>query len=245
MLRANHPVSTFFFCRVIFAPSQLCARDATGPSQSAKSLRVEHMLREMGQIGQNKHGIPKRRSYDGDRANQRSVATLEKPKLECAMRVSQFLEDQHVVFETVDHPPAYTAQKRARVLHISGRQVVKCVLVAGADDSARFTIAVLPAKDHVDLNALGRHLEVPVRLASEAELAELFRDCEHGALTPFGSLYGIRTLLEESVDRESMIVFESQRHAMAIKMRCRDFEAMEKPRRCKFKLTAPARNRDA
>ena len=34
------------------------------------------------------------------------------------MRISQYLAEQQVAFETVVHPPAFTAQKRAKILHV-------------------------------------------------------------------------------------------------------------------------------
>jgi Ala-tRNA(Pro) deacylase len=147
------------------------------------------------------------------------------------MRVAQFLTDQHVAFETMVHPPAFTAQKRAKFLHIPGRHVIKCVLLASEN---RFFLAVLPATQQVDLEALASRLGSSLRLASEQEIAQHFRDCEYGALTPFGSLYGFPTLLEDAIDPESLIVFEAQRHAVAIRMRCRDFEMLERPTRCRF-----------
>ncbi len=93
------------------------------------------------------------------------------------MRVPDYLLDQHVTFQTVYHPPAFTSQKRARFLHISGRQVVKCVLLASGKG---FILAVLRAVDHVDLAALAKTLGMNVRLASDDELAEQFGDCEPG-----------------------------------------------------------------
>lgn len=167
----------------------------------------------------------------GSGASARYSAGSDFPLSGTNMRVSQFLTDQHVAFETVVHPPAFTAQKRARFLHIPGRHVVKSVLLAC---DGEFVLAVLPATDHIDLSALGRCLGTPVRLATESELSRLFGDCERGALAPFGSLYGVPTILEDALDPETIIAFESQMHALAIKMRCRDFETLEKPRRCRF-----------
>lgn len=149
------------------------------------------------------------------------------------MRVAQFLKDHDAAFEALTHAPAYTAQKRARFLHISGRQVVKSVLLAC---EGRFVLAVLPAADHIKLDAVASEMGAPTRLASEAEMMSVFRDCEHGALAPFGSLYGVTTLLEDGIDPSATIVFESQQHAVTIKMRCRDFEALERPRRFRFKM---------
>jgi Ala-tRNA(Pro) deacylase len=147
------------------------------------------------------------------------------------MRVPLFLADNRVAFETLYHAPAYTAQRRARYLHIPGRQLVKSVLLRAP---AGYLVAVLPADARVDLAALGQTLGGPVRLASAEEIPEVFRDCEWGALSPFGSLYGLATVLDESLDPETMILFEGHSHAEAIRMCCRDFERLERPRRLRF-----------
>jgi Ala-tRNA(Pro) deacylase len=147
------------------------------------------------------------------------------------MRVCQFLLEHHVPFERIIHPPAFTAQKRAKFLHVRGREVAKTVLLAGPED---FILAVVPATHHVDTDALSRALGGPVRLASDAEVADVFRDCEWGVVAPFGSLYGLPTVIDESIDPETMLVFEGAIHAEAIRMRCADFEKLEHPVRLKF-----------
>jgi Ala-tRNA(Pro) deacylase len=147
------------------------------------------------------------------------------------MRVPLFLADHRVFFETVYHAPAYSAPRRAKYLHIPGRQIVKSVLLRAP---AGYLLAVLPSVAQVDLAALGQTLGGPVRLAGAVEIPEVFRDCEWGALTPFGSLYGLATVLDESLDPETMILFEGHSHAEAIRMRCRDFERLERPRRLRF-----------
>jgi Ala-tRNA(Pro) deacylase len=144
------------------------------------------------------------------------------------MLVPQFLADQQVAFETLVHPPAFTAQKRARVLHIPGRHVIKAVVLITGRGTM---LAVLPAPLHVDLAKVAVALETEVRLASEDDVVDVFRDCERGALTPFGRLYGLTTLLDLSLAPQDYIVFEAQRHGVAIRMRCCDFELLEQPRR--------------
>lgn len=147
------------------------------------------------------------------------------------MRVSQFLSDQHIAFEEMIHPPAYTSQKLARFLNISGRRVVKSILLKGPKG---FFVAVLPASQRIDLAALTNLHGGPVELASLAELYEQFPDCEWGALMPFGRLYGLTTILEASIPLDATIVFEAQRHAVAIRMQCRDFVKLECPERMHF-----------
>jgi Ala-tRNA(Pro) deacylase len=150
------------------------------------------------------------------------------------MRVPVFLADQQVAFETLVHPPAFTAQKRAKYLHVSGRRLAKCVLLAG---TRGFVLAVLPATRQVDPEAVGRQLEDRYRLADDREVAEVFRDCEWGALAPFGTLYGVPTILDDSLAADDWIVFGAQGHALAIRMHCRDFEGLERPHR--FPFTRP------
>src|SRR4051812_31803682 len=104
------------------------------------------------------------------------------------MRVSQFLSDNRITFETVVHPPAFSAQKRAKYLHVPGRTVVKAVLLAGPDD---YLLAVLPATHHIDTKALSQALGGPVRVADSNEILSVFRDCEWGVVVPFGTLYGL------------------------------------------------------
>src|SRR5215510_2622546 len=98
------------------------------------------------------------------------------------MRVPQYLTEQCVAFETVVHPPAFTAQRRARRLRLSGRQLAKCVLLR---QGSGHLLAVLPATHQVDLEGVARQLHAPVALATPEEMAEVFRDCEWGTLTPF------------------------------------------------------------
>jgi Ala-tRNA(Pro) deacylase len=149
------------------------------------------------------------------------------------MRVSQFLSDQHIAFEEMVHPPAYTSQKLARFLRISGRQVVKSILLKGPGG---FFLAVLPAAQLIDLLRLSEQMASAVRLATVEELCERFADCEWGALMPFGRLYGMATILEATIPLDATIVFEAQQHAVAIKMQCRDYVRLEHPGRLFFAL---------
>ncbi len=147
------------------------------------------------------------------------------------MRVCDFLSDQHVDFEAVLHPPAYTASRRAKYLRVTGTQVAKTVLLAVGN---QFVMAVLPATHRVDLNKVAKRLQAPTRLATDKEIADHFLDCEWGAMTPFAALYGLTTILDQSIDLDSTIMMTAQRHGMTIRLLCRDFERLEKPRRFAF-----------
>jgi Ala-tRNA(Pro) deacylase len=147
------------------------------------------------------------------------------------MQVADFLSEHRVAFEHIIHPPAFTAQKRAKFLHTPGSRVAKAVLLAGPRG---YLLAVLPATHHVDTRILARHLEGPVRLADDHEIAEVFTDCEWGVVVPFGPLYGLQTFLDESLDPDHIIVLEGNTRVEAVRMSCRDFERLVQPRRLGF-----------
>ena len=147
------------------------------------------------------------------------------------MRVPAFLTDQSVAFETIVHAPAFTSQRRAKVLHVPGRLLAKSVLLNGPGG---FFVAVLPATHAVCTDVLAAEMGGPVRLATDREVADLFRDCEWGVLNPFGTLYGISTVIDDGLDPEAFMVFESHTHAVTIRMRCKDYMRLERPRRLSF-----------
>src|SRR5262249_26789386 len=103
------------------------------------------------------------------------------------MSVAEFLTDHQVPFETIYDAPAFTAQKRAKYLHTPGKQVAKCVLLVG---QSGYILAVLPATRQIDLERLNDQLAEKVRIAEDQEITWVFRDCEWGVVSPFGTLYG-------------------------------------------------------
>jgi Ala-tRNA(Pro) deacylase len=144
------------------------------------------------------------------------------------MRLDEFLSHQHVPFRRLHHRPAYTANRVAQLLHVPGKEMAKTVLVKTGHG---YVLAVLPATHHVDLERLRQDLdEERVGLATEGEMGQLFPDCERGAVPPFGSLYKLPTMVDESLAEDEEIVFEGQGHEEAIAMAYRDYIAVEHPR---------------
>lgn len=143
------------------------------------------------------------------------------------MNVTQFLDNRDIPYTRVDHSPVFTAQRLAQAVHCSGEMVAKTVLLK-VDDG--FMLAVLPATHHVDLLRvqvfLGAH---HVDVAREKECARHFEDCELGAIPPFGTHYGVRTMLDDSLASEDEIIFCGNKHDEAIRMQMSDYLALEEP----------------
>src|SRR5262249_18207847 len=148
------------------------------------------------------------------------------------MKLDELLTSRHIPFERLYHRPAYTAQRVAEMLHVPGKDVAKTVLLR---TDQGYVLIVLPASLKVDLERVRQCLgDDSAELASEPEMDQLFPDCERGAMPPFGSLYHLPTLVDESLAEDERIVFEAQNHEQAIRMTYHDYEAVEHPRKACF-----------
>lgn len=148
------------------------------------------------------------------------------------MRLEELLADRQINFERLHHPPVYGASRMAQTLHVPGKEVAKTVLLR---TDFGYVLTVLPANQKVDLDRVRQCLEdEEVVLASEGEMSRIFSDCELGAMPPFGSLYHIQTLVDESLAQDDEIVFEGENHAEAIRMAYRDYEEVEHPLKGRF-----------
>ncbi len=142
-------------------------------------------------------------------------------------KLVHFLEDQHVPFVTIPHARAYTAQEIAASVHIPGQEVAKTVIVKG---DRKLFMAVVPATRRIELVLLKKALGVKrIRLATEAEFEGVFPECEVGAMPPFGTLYRIPVIVDESLKKDREIVFNAGSHTETVKMAFDEFVELVKP----------------
>ncbi len=145
--------------------------------------------------------------------------------------VLERLQESHVNHEVLYHPPAYSAQRRAKHLKTKGHCVVKCLVLEGPH--GKF-LALLPADRKVHFPTLSAELGGKVSLSRPDNLELLFPECEGGVVTPFGRALGLPMILEDSIGPEEMIVIEGRHHMEAIRLRCSDLEHLEQARRISF-----------
>lgn len=148
------------------------------------------------------------------------------------MNVKDLLSDRGVTFEVLEHRSTFTAGQLAQAVHVRGDEVAKTVLLKA---DGKFLLAVLPSTHNIDMKKAKEAVGAgQVQLAAEHEFGDLFPDCEIGAVPPFGSQYGVKTLVDEPLTHDEEIVFEGNTHQEAIRMKYRDFERLEEPQVAAF-----------
>ncbi len=130
-------------------------------------------------------------------------------------RVRNYLQEQDVAFESMMHSRAVSAQALAHAEHETGWRIAKPVMLKVGKQLA---MAVVPAPVKVDLWKVKMGLQRDdVELASEADFATAFPDCELGAEPPFGNLYGIPMLIDRALLSDPYLVFRDGTHRGTLK----------------------------
>jgi Ala-tRNA(Pro) deacylase len=144
----------------------------------------------------------------------------------CA-KLQEYLDEKKVRYVSIKHSPAFTAQELAAATHIPGKEVAKTVVVKLDGEMA---MVVLPAPEMVRMNHLRAETGAgEVVLASEEEFKGRFPDCEVGAMPPFGNLYDMRVLVEESLTEDEEIAFNAGTHTELIRMSYADYKEIVQP----------------
>lgn len=147
-------------------------------------------------------------------------------------KLKEFLDSNNVKYVTITHSTAYTAQGIAALTHTSGKELAKTVIVKLDDQLA---MAVLPASQQVNLALLKTEVGANhATLAAETEFKERFPDCELGAMPPFGNLYDMPVLVDDTLTRDKEIAFNAGTHNELLRLAYEDFARLVKPRVLKF-----------
>lgn len=138
-----------------------------------------------------------------------------------ASTVESFLRDHHASYQVLRHPMTWCSNQTAQACHVSGKRIAKAVVLK---DDRGYALAVLPASHHIQFHRLNRWLGRNLTMVSEEEAAELFKDCEPGAIPPMGDAYGLDTIIEETLDAQPDIYFEGGDHTSLLHMTNDEFE---------------------
>jgi Ala-tRNA(Pro) deacylase len=141
--------------------------------------------------------------------------------------LEQYLREFRAPFSTISHAAAYRATEVAARAGVPCRQMAKPVLVT---IDGQLAMAVVPADARVDLARLREITDAgSVLLATEAQFADRFPECELGAMPPFGNLYGMPLYVDRQLAEDDALCFNAGSHTDLLRMRFADFERLANP----------------
>jgi Ala-tRNA(Pro) deacylase len=140
-----------------------------------------------------------------------------------ALSLQQYLEGQGVPYEVMTHERTVRSTATAKASSIPENSLAKGVLVKYKDG---FLLAIVPASRHVRLDAIGAWLQQPAGLATEAEAARIFLDCERGSVPPIAAAYGLTAVMDDSLEGFDDIYFEGGDHTLLVHLKGGEFHRL-------------------
>ena len=139
-------------------------------------------------------------------------------------RLLALLQAAGVRYRVIEHEPVFTSQQAAAVRGTPPEAGAKALLVKAADE--RYELLVIAGSRRVDNARLRQALGTRrVRFASADELFEL-TGCRPGALPPIGQLFGLRVLLDHSLQTAPEIAFNAGSHTVSVVMNGEDLRRL-------------------
>lgn len=159
-------------------------------------------------------------------------------------RLESHLDQSHIAYSLILHAPTYSAQVAASRMHFPGKEVAKTVALCAGE---KVLLAVLPASYHINFEKLSTIVGDRVKLLEQQKCNEAFPDCETGAISPFGELYGVPVFLDEALAEDEKIVLGGGTLSNSVRMGSADFVRIAKPKICSFaeKAWSASRLREA
>lgn len=145
--------------------------------------------------------------------------------MDMANTLEKYLLQHEITYDTLPHRYSVTSMNTALISNIPGNELAKSVVL---EDDDGYVMAIVPATKHVKIRELNRLLNRKVGLATETELEEIFSDCDPGAIPPIGEAYGMKTIVDFSLDDCTDVYFEAGNHEELIHVTADGFRKLMK-----------------
>jgi Ala-tRNA(Pro) deacylase len=132
-----------------------------------------------------------------------------------APTLQKYLAAENIQYDVIPHEPTMSSTRTAEACRISGDCLAKGIVLRR---NGGYMLAVLPASYHVRLSDLRTQLGDDVDVAKESEIAQLFRDCAHGAVPPVGRCYGLDLVVDDAIEAQPEIYMEAGDHQTLLHM---------------------------
>lgn len=139
-------------------------------------------------------------------------------------RLAHFLDQRGARYDLCSHAHSRSSAETARTAHIEPHRLAKSVIL---EDERGCVMAVVPADERINVGTLGRMLgRDALHLSDEQRIAEMFSDCDLGAVPAIGMAWGMETVVEQDLDAVPEVYFEAGDHEMLLRMSREQFQQM-------------------
>ena len=152
---------------------------------------------------------------------------IQKGETEITAKILEFLRSKNVDFEKMEHAPVTTSIGAAEARGSQLSQGAKAITVKADDQYYHLIISAAVRLDNKKLRKiLGTRR---VRFATPEELFEL-TGCLPGAVPPFGNLFGLPVMMDNTLMAEETVYFNCGSNTISLRMARSDLVALTESR---------------
>ena len=140
-------------------------------------------------------------------------------------KIKEILNASGIKYSLKHHEPVYTSEQASRVRGDELKQGAKAIIMSTGES---FVLAVLSAERKINSKKLKKILKTKNLSFAGSDKVKSF-GLESGSVLPFGRILGLKTYVDKSLLENEEISFNAGSLTDSIKMKLKDYLAIEKP----------------
>lgn len=157
---------------------------------------------------------------------------------ETFLKIKKLLDDASLEYEHIVHEEVKTSSEAAAAVRGTDlADAAKAIIIKAKtkENTETFVQALVQGDKKIDLKKLKALLDMKnLSLASPEEVLRE-TDCTVGSVPPFGTLFGMRVYMDESLMQKDIIIFSAGTHTDSIRMKPEDYASLVNPVIADFK----------
>lgn len=149
-------------------------------------------------------------------------------------KIKDLLESRQIKYDLFEHTPVRTSEEASKIrpgytLRQGAKAlIVKLYLRGGAE---KFVMLVVPGDARFDGKKVKKLFDAKdLRFATEQEVSKVTGGVLVGGVPPFGSLFGLETYIDPSVEQNDRIVFNAGDRRVSVAVATSDYVSSECPK---------------
>jgi prolyl-tRNA editing enzyme YbaK/EbsC (Cys-tRNA(Pro) deacylase) len=146
--------------------------------------------------------------------------------------ILQQIKDNNFWHETFEHEPVITSEDAAKLRHgYKLEQGAKAIIAkVESKENDLFVMFVLPGNLRLDSSKIRKNTGIrKFRFANEAELSQVTNGVERGGVPPFGTLFNLKTYVDQRIFDLEKIIFNAGDRSFSIAMKSEDYKKIVNP----------------
>lgn len=148
-------------------------------------------------------------------------------------KIITLLKANNCWYETFEHEPVRTSEEAAKIRHgYTLHEGAKALIIRAKipNEGKQFIMIVIPGDKKFNNDQVKEVLNAKdIRFATEEEVATLTDGILPGGVPPFGNLFNLKVIVDQSLLKNEKIIFNAGDRSFSIAMKAQDYQQLVNP----------------